>query len=377
MMDSTRSMPNVPLGLAIGLILTTGSACVSSERLLWTPEQATAWYAKQPWMVGANYLPRDAINQLEMWQAETFDAPMIDQEFNWAEGLGINTMRVFLHDIPWHTDHIGFLKRIEQYLAIADRHHIRTIFVLFDSCWNAYPKAGPQPAPRPHVHNSGWVQAPGTEILSNPARYDELKGYVTGVIGQFRDDPRVVLWDLFNEMDNGSGDKDFDKPARARDLGSKALSWALACNPIQPVTFCIWQHQGTPYAQLSASERFEIDHSDIITFHSYAGVAETTAMVAELSTHHRPLMCTEYMARTIGCTIAALLPYYHDHNIAAINWGFVDGKSQTKFPWDSWSKPYPDDPPVWFHDILRPDGSPFDPKEATLLRTLTGHLPAP
>jgi hypothetical protein len=341
-------------------------------RTFWTPEQATAWYARQPWMVGANYLPRTAINELEMWQADTFDAPTIDQEFGWAHALGLNTMRVFLHDIPWQQDAAGFLERIERYLVIADRHCIRTIFVLFDSCWNAYPKAGPQPVPRPQVHNSGWVQSPGREILSDPARHDSLAGYVTGIIERFRADPRVVIWDLINEMDNIGTDKDFDKATRACELGAKAVAWALACDPVQPLTFSIWQHQSSPYAELSIAERFELDHSEVITFHSYTSVIETAAMAKALSRHKRPLLCSEFLARPLGCTIAALLPFYYEHRIAAIIWGLVDGKSQTKFPWDSWTKPYPQDPKQWFHDLLHADGTPYDPDEATLIHSLTG-----
>src|SRR6187397_483486 len=115
----------------------------------WSEQQARDWYAKQSWLVGANYNPASAINQLEMWQAETFDPKRIDLELGWAEGLGFNTMRVFLHDIPWKTDSAGFLKRIDAFLDIAAKHKIRPMFVFFDSCWNPNPKAGKQPEPKP------------------------------------------------------------------------------------------------------------------------------------------------------------------------------------------------------------------------------------
>jgi len=118
----------------------------------WTAKAANAWYAKEPWLVGSNYLPADAINELEMWQADTFDAKRIDLELGWAQSLGMNTMRVFLHDLMWQ-DPAGAKGRIDTFLRIAAKHHIKPLFVLFDSCWDPNPKLGAQRAPRPGVHN--------------------------------------------------------------------------------------------------------------------------------------------------------------------------------------------------------------------------------
>ena len=171
----------------------------------WTAEKANAWYKARPWPVGCNYNPSTAINQLEMWQADTFDPGAIGRELKWAEDLGFNSVRVFLHNIPWEKDREGFLRRMETFLELADEHGISVMFVLLDSVWDPFPKAGPQPAPKPHLHNSGWVQAPGLEILKDPARHGEMEGYVRGVISRFWNDRRVIAWDLFNEPDNTNG----------------------------------------------------------------------------------------------------------------------------------------------------------------------------
>src|SRR4026207_1711452 len=88
----------------------------------WSDQQARDWYAKQPWLVGSNYNPASAINQLEMWQADTFDPKRIDLELGWAEGLGMNTMRVFLHDLLWQQDAEGVQRGLEQCLSTAARH---------------------------------------------------------------------------------------------------------------------------------------------------------------------------------------------------------------------------------------------------------------
>src|SRR5277367_5131966 len=113
----------------------------------WSEEKANAWYAEQPWLVGANYIPSDAINQLEMFQAATFNPALNDKELGLGESIGMNTMRVFLQDQLWDQDPKGFTDRLNQFLAIAAKHHIRPLLVLFDSCWDPYPKLGPQHPP--------------------------------------------------------------------------------------------------------------------------------------------------------------------------------------------------------------------------------------
>jgi hypothetical protein len=149
----------------------------------WSVEKANAWYHQQPWLVGANYIPASATFQLEMWQADTFDPQQIDKELGWAEGLGMKTMRVFLHDLLWQQDPKGFEQLLDQFLTIAAKHHIRPLLVLFDSCWDPEPKLGKQREPRQGVHNSGWVQSPGAKALEDPAQYERLHSYAVGVVG--------------------------------------------------------------------------------------------------------------------------------------------------------------------------------------------------
>ena len=116
----------------VALVAIVSVLCAAADQP-WTTARANQWYSQQPWLVGSNFIPSTAINQLEMWQAASFDLPTIDRELGWAESLGMNTMRVFLHDLLWQQDSAGFLKRMDQFLAVADKHHIRIMFVLFDS----------------------------------------------------------------------------------------------------------------------------------------------------------------------------------------------------------------------------------------------------
>jgi hypothetical protein len=329
-----------------------------------------------PWLLGCNFNPSTAINELEMWQADTFDPETIDRELGWAENLGFTSIRVFLHHIPWQQDSKGFIQRIERFLQIADKHHIGVMFVLFDSCWDPFPRPGKQRDPRPHVHNSGWVQCPGLDVLMKPERHDELEGYVKGIVTAFGKDKRVHVWDIFNEPDNRNNSsyghlEPENKAEMALILLKKAYAWARACDPIQPITSGVWQGDWSNPASLPAMFRFQLEESDVISFHCYGTLPDMKKAVESLKQFNRPILCTEYMARPNGSTFKDILPYLKEQRVAAYNWGFVAGKTQTQYPWDSWKKQYTAEPPLWFHEIFRKDGTPYLRDEVELIRKLS------
>lgn len=355
------------------------TSAAASRTTRWTEQKANEWYAKQPWLIGSNYIPRSAINQLEMWQEATFNPEQIDQEFGWAESLGMNTMRVFLHDLTWQQDADGFKKRIDQFLTIAAKHHIRPIFVLFDSCWDPLPHLGPQHPPIPGVHNSGWVQSPGAVALGDAKQYPRLKAYVQGVVGAFAKDDRILAWDIWNEPGNGNmgsyaKQELKDKTARVLALLPQAFEWAREGSPAQPLTSgvcCL--DQAPDGAHLGKIEQIQLRESDIVTFHNYSWPEYFKREVGWLKKYNRPVICTEFMARSVGSTFDTILPIAKEEKVGAINWGFVVGKTQTNFPWESWQHPYIlEPPPVWFHEVLHPDGKPYREAEADLIRELTG-----
>ncbi len=339
----------------LSLLLTLSVLTANAQR--WTAQQANTWYKTQPFLVGANFIPSTAINQLEMWQADTFDPATIDRELGYAEGIGMNVMRVFLHNLVWEQDAEGFKKRIDQFLQIAGKHHIKIMFVLFDSCWNDDPQLGKQPAPVTGKHNSGWVRAPGTKRLFDSRTWAGLEQYTKGVLTAFANDKRVLVWDLFNEPTN-SGYNDAVMP-----LLTKTFAWAQAVRPSQPITAGWWNDH-----ELSNDLMFA--QSDIITFHNYNEAPKLEAQIIDLQKRFgRPLICTEYMARTRNSTFQSSLPIFKKYKVGAINWGLVKGKTNTIYAWNA---PMPDgkEPPVWFHDIFRPDGSVFDPAETALIKQL-------
>lgn len=324
---------------------------------VWTAEKANAWYDEHKWLTGSDYIPNTAINQLEMWQAATFDPATIDKELSWAENIGFNTMRVFLHSIAWEEDHQGFKNRVDSFLMIANKHHIQPMFVFFDDCWNKVPHAGKQPAPKPGIHNSGWVQDPGQPASNDTSIFPGLEKYVKDVMGTFAHDKRILLWDLYNEPGNsGKGDSSLN-------LLSKIFQWARDVNPDQPISAGIWNWD---YEKLN---EFQIQNSDIVTYHDYEELPWHLRVVQMLKVTGRPLICTEYMARTRNSLFSTILPMLKKENVGAINWGFVSGKTNTIYAWDT-PMPGGEEPKVWFHDIFREDGTPYKQDEVDLIKKL-------
>jgi hypothetical protein len=333
------------------------SAC-AAQRPVWTAAKANSWYAGKGWLRGCDFIPSTAINQLEMWQAATFDPAGIDRELGYAESIGLNCMRVFLHHVAWQEDTAGFKQRVDSYLGIAAKHHISTIFVFFDDCWNATYHAGPQPAPKIGIHNSGWLRDPGKLYYDEPGLVDTLQNYIKDILKTFGHDPRILLWDLYNEPGNSDyGDKSFV-------LLEQIFTWGREVGPDQPLSAGVWN------IKLQDLNAFQLSHSDVITYHDYEGPEAHLRCIDSLRKFGRPLICTEYMARLRGSTFFNIMPLLKKEDVAAINWGLVTGKTNTKYAWDT---PMRDgaEPKVWFHDIFRADGTPFDPKEVDFIRSLT------
>jgi hypothetical protein len=224
------------------------------------------------------------------------------------------------------------------------------------------------------VHSSGWVQSPGAERLGDPSYVGVMQNYVAGVMSQFRNDDRVLGWDLWNEPDNPAPQyrnvERKDKLDLVAALLPQVFQWARSVNPIQPLTSGVWQGSWDP-AQRSKIAGIQLDNSDVITFHNYGKPDEFEGRIAELEPLGRPILCTEYLARTLGSTIEGCLPIAKRHNVGAFNWGFVAGKTQTYFPWDSWEHPYTAPPKLWFHDLLQPDGQAYRDSEIQLIHSLT------
>ena len=369
-----RTALKLPLVLAAGAALTQVPHA-RAEGLRWTAERANAWYQGQGWLVGCNYITSTAVNQIEMFQPGTYDPRRIDDELRIARYIGMNTVRVFLHDQLWAQDRAGFQRRLAQFVSIAANRGIRPLFVFFDSCWDPHPKAGRQRPPTPGVHNSGWVQSPGADLIDD-ANYRRVRyDYVVGVMSLFRNDNRVLGWDLWNEPDNPAKQYKTERPDKLQAVGAllpEVFKWARAVNPVQPVTSGVWDGVWDDPKKRTPIVNFQLENSDIISFHNYGNPQQFEDRIDELVPLGRPIICTEYLARPEGNTIEAILPIMKRRNVGAYNWGLVAGKTQTFFPWDSWDHPYAAAPKEWFHDLLQPSGQAFNDDDIHTMRALTG-----
>ena len=343
----------------------------------WSKQQSRDWYDKQPWLIGCNFLPSNAINQLEMFQQESFDQQTIEREVEWANNLGFNSLRIYLHDLLWKEDSRGFCNRLNNLLTICSKHSIRPILVLFDDCHRPYPKLGKQPLPVIGVHNSGWKQSPGVEIVhaihEGNASEEEfrLKEFVQGVLTEFAEDQRILMWDIYNEPGQ------FGVGEQSLTLLKQTWEWAHEVRPSQPLTACLDGSVGDEIIELNRI------NSDVITFHCYEGTKLEQVIKNHLKLN-RPMICTEYMAREFGTTFEFSLPIFKKYEVGCYNWGLVAGKSQTHFGWSTITDLQklkkeerflnPDDPipepEKWFHDIFRVDGSAFDDAEVRFIKSI-------
>lgn len=346
----------------------------------WTPDRAWEWYRQQPWLVGCNFLPSTAINQLEMFQPSDFDEVTLARELDWARDIGMNTLRVFLHDLLWEADPDGFKKTLDRFLDLCSARAIRPMLVFFDACHRPEPKLGKQPEPIPGIHNPGWAQSPNVSVLRDRSQWSRLERYLKEVLAHYGTDERVLCWDLYNEPCNGGFDGNDAKARDSAELVEHAFAWAREAAPSQPLTICVWtgpdplqEHDESALedhalARLHA-QRYALQQSDFVSFHHYGHAEGLENRIRQLLGLGRPVVCTEYMARQQDSFFQSHLPILARHRVGAYNWGFVSGKSQTIFPWGT-PEGTPE-PNPWFHDIFRPDGTPFDSTETAVIQALT------
>jgi hypothetical protein len=343
----------------------------------WSIERAADWQRRVGWLVGCNYTPAYAAHQVEFWSRELFDVAAITRELADARALGFNVLRVYLHDLAFSADPFGMLERVDRFLGVAAAHSLGVVPVIFDSVWHPFPEAGRQSEPRPGVHNAGWLQSPGIPVLREASRFCSLEGYVHALFERFGQDPRIVFWDLWNEPDNanpqayGPDDLGNRKSEMVRPLLEVVFAWARARQPFQPLTTGVWTDLWDRQS-LNPLQLLQLDHSDIVTFHCYDDREAMAGRIANLRPLGRPIVCTEYMARPMGSTFASILPLLAHEGVGAISWGLHRGRTQTHLACDTWGEPCQGEPELWFHDILWPDGRPYLPEEADLIRQIAG-----
>ncbi len=377
MMTRKNTLITKIIALAVSLFLF--STCVFA-REVWTDEQAKQWIAKQKYRAGVNYIPSYAVNQIELWQKETFDIKTIDREFALMRATGFNAVRVFLSDLVFESNPDGFMERFEEFLKTADKYGIGTMVVFFTNGGTDDAKLGKQVVPS-QSHNPGWKKQPSYSILGDKSKWGILEKFVKTVVGKYAKDPRVICWDIFNEPGNikslhivgGAKNLSDDRIKHLKrcslDLIRESAEWARSCDPQQPVTFGLYKYKGGEEEKIF--NPLQISQSDVISYHTYAPLIDHMRIIKKIRKHtSKPIMCTEWMGRIRGSTFNPILSFHKNNNIWSFPFGFVAGKTQTWRPWPN------DDTPemqgIWFHDIYKSDHTPYCPEEVEYIKRILG-----
>ena len=347
-------------------ILFVMSACFAKQATAqdstqrWGEQRAWEWYNKQPWLCGFNYIPAYAINYTAMWDKTSFNADAIDKELALAEKTGFNVLRAVLQYAVYADDPQYFLKTLNTFTSVCDKHHIKFVPALFDDCVFGItfdPHTGKQPEPLKGWYAWAWSPSPGHTMVTDTTTYPKLEAYVKAVIKRFKDDNRILLWDLYNEPTNGGlGSTTFP-------LLKRVVAAARSVNPSQPLSIDAWNNNQRLNDIVFAS-------SDVITFHNYGNKEQLKKEIKQLKQHNRPLINTEWMNRPNGSTIADNLEVFYNEKVGCMFWGLVNGKTQTDLPWGH--RPGDPLPKVWQHDLYHGDFTPYDKNEIETLKKYIG-----
>jgi len=342
--------------LLIALMVCTTVCFAQSKDKRWSEARIWAWYNQQPWYCGFNYIPAYAINYTAMWDKTTFNEAAIDKELALAEKSGMNSLRAVLQYAVYADDPKYFLNTLDKFMAICDKHHIKFIPALFDDCSFGItndPKTGKQPEPLIGWYAWAWSPSPGHSLVVDSATHPKLKKYVTEVITRFKNDKRILMWDLYNEPTNGGlGSATFP-------LLKKTIAWARAVNPSQPLTIGIFDQNPRLNSIIT-------ENVDLITFHDYGDKQHVTKTIEELKQYNRPMINTEWMNRPWKSTVSEIIPVFYQYKVGCTLWGLVNGKTQTNLPWGH--RPGDPEQKLWQHDLYSGDFKPYKAAEIDSLK---------
>lgn len=352
----TDVSPSIRTEVAVPAAVPPGMAPGSERGERWSRDRIWTWYEQLGTVKGVNYIPRTAVNSVEMWMEETFDPGTIDEELGWAQAAGYTAIRVQLQFVVWQADSGGFLDRVDKLMELAAKHGLRVVPVLFDDLNLAAsaPVAGGQPDPVPGVHNSRWVPSPSGEAVTDRGQWPELERYVKDVMGRFKSDDRVLYWDLYNTAGN-NGLWEESLP-----LMDRTFDWARSVGAAQPLAVAAWREFG------SAMAARKLERSDLVTFQSFDNVESVEARLQMLQRLDRPIICSDWLLRQAGNNFDKILPLFAAYRVGWFNHGLVAGRTQTFLQQERYRSA--ENPDLWQHDVLRDDGKPYDERELELIQ---------
>ncbi len=346
--------------LAFFMVLLLLSSSSFSQK--WDKDKANQWIEKFPWLCGVNYIPAYAVNYTAMWDRSTFDPKAIGAELDLMKDLGMNCVRVVLQYAVYEDNSRAFLKNFEKFLSICSDRGIIVMPIFFDDCVfgvNNNPKAGRQPEPLEGWYAWNWSPSPGISMVVDEREHYKLEAYVKDIMSKYKDDNRILLWDLYNEPTNNPHGQ-YSYP-----LLNKVFKWAREINPSQPLSVAFWNDNKQLNDIIS-------DNSDVVTFHWYGDKESTKWKISTFKVSGRPIICTEWMNRNNNCTIKEVLPVYRENNVGCFSWGLVNGKTQTHLCWGH----KPENLPYtkqWQHDIFHGDFTPYNKEEVEIIKQTIGN----
>jgi hypothetical protein len=326
----------------------------------WSEEKANNWYKSFKWFNGVNYIPSDAINYTAMWDKTSFNPALIDKELAIAQSIGLNCVRVVLQYAVYADDPQYFLHTLERFLEICDAHGIKVMPTFFDDCFfgvNTDPVIGKQVEPLEGWYAWAWSPSPGHTLVVDQRFHPLLEKYVKDVLLKFKDDPRIFIWDLYNEPTNGG------LGSRSIPLVKSVFVWAREINPSQPLTIGIW------YYEIEELNDLVFTHSDIISFHDYGSREAIAKHIQGLRKYNRPIICSEWMNRPNKSTVEDVMPLLKKEQVGGFMWGLINGKTQTHLPWGHRPEKLPYTG-VWQHDLYHNDFKPYNTGEIEIIKKL-------
>ena len=354
---------------------------------VWSIEKIWEWYNKRPWIRGCNFMSSDCANRIDQWQEYGFEERFENavRELALAAETGFNSIRIIPEFFVWEKEHNGFMERLERYIAAAWANGISCMIVLGNDCVPPKSEAlqrlklGEQEFDFGYhggrkISQHGSFSGAGYSILDDPETAESFYKYVHEIVTKYKDDERIIIWDVFNEPGN-SNRKSISLPHL-----KKLFEIIRAINPIQPLTVGVWNYGGDGKFPecLSEIERFGLENSDIISYHNYGTYLTNIKIIKNLKNENRPIINTEWLSRGSKNTVEEMFPLFYLEKIGCYNWGLVAGKYQTYEPWNAIWDNYEKDPDScdwdftkWCHDLYRPSLRPYNPKEIELIKELS------
>ncbi|MBQ8716992.1 MAG: cellulase family glycosylhydrolase [Clostridia bacterium] len=348
----------------------------------WSKEKIWNWYNARPWIRGCNYMSADCANRVDQWQELGFEERFktTEEELKLVQDTGFNTVRLILEYVVWKEEHDGFMDRFERYISLCAKYGISCMIVLANDCMPPKTELWKMPAVgeqhydwgyhggRKHSQHGSHKEPAPHFYLDDPETREDYFKMVREIVSKYKDDPRICVWDLYNEP--GANKRD----ALTLPNLKRMFEAVREIDPSQPVTVGVWRIKGDESIPLSEVEQYALENSDIISYHNYQSYAENIRIIKRLKKEERPILNTEWLCRFQHNDVASLFPLFYLERIGCYNWGFVAGKYQTYEPWEFIWEQYDAgkradiDFTKWFHDLYRPSHRPYDPKEIELIQ---------